>query len=124
MFLAKNGEPNIKHEMYKQIKSLVEKHYLCCLQDSISTNSDLKRIIQHGIYFRQDNSIKTCSQEMVRFLYSRSKNIGNWLAEIDNGSTYVSPIFAAKEEEVSNEATLINVKRPITPGAWNIHEML
>jgi len=122
LFLAKNGESNIKLEMYTQIKALIEEHYLCCLKDSITTNSDLKRIIQHGIYCRQDNGIKECSQEMIKFLCSRNKDIGNWLMEINNSSTYVSPVFAATEGRYEEES--IYIKRPITPGAWNIHEML
>lgn len=105
-----------KVTFYEMVFRIVKKHHRCCMRIYIEdTRTDLKSLIQHGIWHRNDARICEQANRIYYFLTLQGYEINSWIEEVERGKTLV-PSAAEIEEEFGI------MKKSVTPGSWSTNK--
>ncbi|ODQ81758.1 hypothetical protein BABINDRAFT_165281 [Babjeviella inositovora NRRL Y-12698] len=98
---------------YELLETVVRLHCDCCMLDYVGEDkTDLKALIQHGLWVKNDPEICKKAEQIHCFLVQKYPQTMKWWKEVEGGR-----LFAAS---ACPEATT-NPKKPkaLTPGSWN-----
>ncbi|CCE81678.1 Piso0_002341 [Millerozyma farinosa CBS 7064] len=108
---------SVKHLFYDVLFLLVQKHCSCCMKEYLSDDEiDLKALVQHGLWQKNDQSICNKAKDIFKYLILRNPSIQSWWTEISGGEKYVSSAlpFNVSLTSTDNAASAL---RPTTPGS-------
>lgn len=109
---------SVKHLFYDVLFLLVQKHCLCCMKEYLSDDEiDLKALVQHGLWQKNDQSICNKAKDIFKYLILRNPSIQNWWTEISGGEKYVSSALPFNASLTSTDNATTSV-RPTTPGSF------
>lgn len=115
---------NIKYFFYDLLKIIITVHDKCCMKEYLqeSKNTNLKALLQHGIWYKHDANLQKKVREIYQYLIeifdtdnSVINNLSNWFKEIDGGKKFV-----ASSAKLNSDPYNHLLQAP-TPGSWTVH---
>ncbi|KAK6460682.1 hypothetical protein DFJ63DRAFT_237857 [Scheffersomyces coipomensis] len=136
-----------KYLFYEILNKILKTHSNCCMKEYLQQNdSDLKAIIQHGFWSKNDSKVFKQTEKIYEYLISKKFEIvEKWKAEVEQDGTtfpsnviYKGPPIIPPTANPLNEVNFPQVpdtplrevakvpefstarQRPTTPGAWSV----
>lgn len=138
---------------YQALQIIVQSHGECCMEEYLHEyTTDLRKIVQHGLWHKNPELIIKISNEICDYLADKA-DITHWLKEIAGGMVYmdldttVIQALGANSTITSMDAKTINDssseqiradskrhpnnhpnnhfhrQRSVTPGSWKLHNL-
>ncbi|GMM37723.1 hypothetical protein DASC09_050480 [Saccharomycopsis crataegensis] len=84
---------------YDLILVIIEKHKDCCMNDYLIEDEDnLKPLIQHGFWVKNDAQVREIAQEIHLMVVEKYPQTMSWWKDIEGGRRYIGPLsFRFKE---------------------------
>lgn len=107
---------NSIYEFYDLLHVLIDTHCNCCMEEYLSDSlTDLKAIIQHGWWFKNDAKIISKTNEIFSALKKKNEKIYEWLSEVQGGQLFVGSTL---NTNTTKQSTILS--RQTIPGALRI----
>lgn len=110
---------NLKYLFYNILFIILKNHGPCCMRDYLKDKqTDLKALIQHGFWYKNDRKIIDKTNEIFNFLVQLNSQIYSWYSEISEGKIFVSSAVNSSGLN-KHEPTIRKDSRLNAPGGWN-----
>ncbi|KAG2731274.1 hypothetical protein G9P44_005690 [Scheffersomyces stipitis] len=119
---------NTKVLFYDLLHVLLQKHSQCCMAEYLSEdNTDLKALVQHGLWHKHNHRLHKYSYRILHFLLEQGDHnlVESWERQVEGGKLYVPSAGVVANATVSanspQQSSGINMyatalQKPITPG--------
>ncbi|KAK6458280.1 uncharacterized protein RJT20DRAFT_126265 [Scheffersomyces xylosifermentans] len=116
----------VKFLFYDVLLVLIQEHCNCCMGDYlVENNTDLKALVQHGIWHKHEEKLNRKAKAICQFLLDEGyTQIEAWRDEVAGGKIYVASATMPASPTLQQSSGMVYttaLQRPVTPGGlWNL----